>query len=323
MPFRLRLGYLLLAGGALLAGLVGALLRAGVAVPVGHAAEALLRLHPVLMLLGFLGTLIGLERSVALPARVAYGVPALLWAGMFWPLAGVAGALLYGGLVAYHGHRMSPGLHVWMMALGGVFLAGAYAAPLAGGGPDLKLFGMLFLMFTIFGERLELGRIIHHQRMLRFSAVALAVGLMGTAWCGSSGLSVGALLLALWLLYFDTARRIIRWGGLSRYIAVNLLTGYLWLALYGLSPWLPMPQDMQIHSFFLGFVFMMIFAHAPIIFPALMGFRLGFHRSFYLPMILMNVSLLLRWGGWLAVGGSLSVVAVLALPVVIRANVSR
>jgi hypothetical protein len=53
--------------------------------------------------------------------------------------------------------------------------------------------------------------------------------------------------------------------------------------------------DALLHSFFLGFVFLMIFAHAPIIFPGVMGFSFTpFHKSLYLWMFLLNVSLLFR-----------------------------
>jgi len=53
---------------ALLAGLTGALVLLGVPMPAG--ALPLAATHGVLMTLGFLGTLIALERAVAASARV-------------------------------------------------------------------------------------------------------------------------------------------------------------------------------------------------------------------------------------------------------------
>ena len=63
----------------LVTGVVGGLLRAGVAVPVpadsvwpGRAVLA----HAFLMICGFMGTVIGIERAVAVNDRFAYAAPA-------------------------------------------------------------------------------------------------------------------------------------------------------------------------------------------------------------------------------------------------------
>jgi len=69
---------------------------------------------------------------------------------------------------------------------------------------------------------------------------------------------------------------------------------------------------------FVGFVFAMIFGHAPIIFPAILGQPIRFHPSFYLHLGLLHLSLALRiWGDlalqaeWHRWGGLLNEVAVL------------
>jgi predicted membrane protein len=41
----------------------------------------------------------------------------------------------------------------------------------------------------------------------------------------------------------------------------------------------------------------MIFGHAPIIFPAITKVKIPYHSSFYLPLILLQISLLLRLSG--------------------------
>ncbi|MGB4873303.1 MAG: hypothetical protein WBP47_24850 [Candidatus Promineifilaceae bacterium] len=51
------------------------------------------------------------------------------------------------------------------------------------------------------------------------------------------------------------------------------------------------------HAIFLGFVFGMIFGHAPIIFPAVLQRPIQYHPIFYLPLALLQVSLLLRLMG--------------------------
>jgi hypothetical protein len=55
-----------------------------------------------------------------------------------------------------------------------------------------------------------------------------------------------------------------------------------------------------LHAIFLGFVFSMIFGHAPIIFPAVAKLRIPYHPAFYLPLAALHLSLLLRQIGDLA-----------------------
>jgi len=135
----------------------------------------------------------------------------------------------------------------------------------------------------------------------------------------------GVLGLAFWLLQFDIARQTIKRTGLTRFIAICLLSGYLWLIvsggvalIYGAIPAGPI-YDAMLHSIFLGFVFAMIFGHAPIIFPAVLGFRIEYHPRFYAPLAILHLSLVLRIVGELAGfgwarlwGGLINAVAVIA-----------
>ena len=66
-----------------------------------------------------------------------------------------------------------------------------------------------------------------------------------------------------------------------------------------------------------GIVISMIFAHAPIILPAVSGVHIPFRRRFYLHLILLHASLALRLAGdlagqaaWRAGGGLLNAAAV-------------
>ena len=62
--------------------------------------------------------------------------------------------------------------------------------------------------------------------------------------------------------------------GLTRFIALNLLIGYVWLVASSMLALVAGQQaagllyDAMLHTLFLGFVFGMIFGHAPVIFPA-------------------------------------------------------
>jgi hypothetical protein len=87
----------------------------------------------------------------------------------------------------------------------------------------------------------------------------------------------------------------------------------------------------MLHVVFLGFVFSMIFAHAPIILPSVTQLALPFHQLFYLHAGLLHLSLLLRVAGDLALvpggqswGGILNALAIVVFLLnSIRAVVSR
>ncbi|HVS99923.1 MAG TPA: hypothetical protein VHE08_05340, partial [Solirubrobacterales bacterium] len=80
--------------------------------------------------------------------------------------------------------------------------------------------------------------------------------------------------------------------------------GYGWLAVAGLL-WLHygsllgggLAYDAMLHTVFLGFVFSMVFAHAPVIVPAVLGAALPFRRAMYAPLALLHVGLVLRVAG--------------------------
>ena len=118
------------------------------------------------------------------------------------------------------------------------------------------------------------------------------------------------ILLGLWLLRFDIARRTIKQSGLTRFIAVCLLSGYVWLVVSGLIALIygavsagPV-YDAMLHAIFLGFVFAMIFGHAPIIFPAVLGLEIDYQSYFYIPLILLHLSLIARICGELLGSGT-------------------
>jgi cbb3-type cytochrome oxidase subunit 1 len=135
---------------------------------------------------------------------------------------------------------------------------------------------------------------------------------------------MGLIALALWLLRYDIAWRTVRQTGLPRFIAVSLLLGYAWLVVggvltlvFGDTPSGPY-RDAMLHAIFLGFVFAMIFAHAPIIFPSILTVPITFRSAFYAPLVLLHLSLVLRigsdLGSWESArqwGGLLNVMAVL------------
>lgn len=79
-----------------------------------------------------------------------------------------------------------------------------------------------------------------------------------------------------------------------------MLSGYAWLGVSGLL-WLifgaqsaGLIYDASLHTLFLGFVFSMIFGHAPIIFPAVLGIAMRMRGAFYFHLALLQLSLVFR-----------------------------
>lgn len=335
-----RLALLLPGGLALALGLDAALLLLGLPAPLRW--ERLPEVHGVLLVLGFVGTLVALERAVALGRWWAYGSPTALGAGGLAlvtsvPRAVGASLLLAGAalLVAVYVPlwRRQPAGAVVVQAMGAVLGTGA-AVLWLGGVPVPPLLPWLagFLVLTIAGERVELARVgLLAPRAEALGVAAAAAVVAGTVasllWPVPGTAVLGAALLALvaWLARFDVARHTVRSTGLPRFMAVCLLAGYAWLAVAG-GVWLvagPVSggagYDALVHAVFLGFVLSMIMAHAPVILPAVLRRPLPYHRVMYVPALLLHASLALRVvvgdargvdGAW-QVGGALNVVAVL------------
>ncbi len=331
----------------LLAGLWAGLVRIGWGWP--PLLASLPAAHGPLMVGGVLGTLIALERAVALGRRWPILAPALTALGALATLIGIPGALgplfvTLGslGLVAIFAVivRQQPALFSATMGLGalawfvgnGLWLAGR---PLS----DVVAWWVGFVVLTIAGERLELGRLLRPPRFAQVAFVAaialLLIGLLLSILALRLGMGlsgVALIALALWLGRYDIARRTVRQAGLTRFIALSLLSGYVWLGVGGLL-WLVFAgatagplYDALIHTVFLGFVFALIFGHAPIILPALSGRQVAFRPTFYVHLALLHASLILRvigdLGGWAGVrqwGGLLNALAL----VVFLANTVR
>jgi hypothetical protein len=302
--------------------------------------------HGPLMVCGFLGTLISLERAVALGrwwgyiapiltglGSLALAISRLVEPGMFLIVLGGVGLV---GIFVFVIVKQ-PALFTVTMGLGAVAWLVGNVLWLAGIAiPQMVHWWIAFLVLTIVGERLELNRLRPPSRYTK-SLFSLGLGLYVAGLIGASIrqaqgnqiMGAGIVVLALWLAIFDVVRYTVRQKGLPRFIALSLFGGYIWLGIGGLI-WLFRSQleaagspalflyDAELHSILLGFVFSMIFAHAPIVFPAIIGRPLAFRRWFYLHVSLLHVSLVWRIAGDVAKsfpafhwGGMLTVIAVL------------
>ncbi|WP_454084871.1 hypothetical protein [Georgenia sp. Marseille-Q6866] len=313
-----RLPFLLLGGLALLAGLDAALALLGL--PHVLVGARLADVHGPLMVLGFVGTVIGLERSVALGRGWGYLAPALNGLGVVATVsvlpdevgAGLVLAGQLGGLLVYRSlYARQPAAAVAVQVLGQL-MAVAAAALWLGGVPVPGIMPWLvgYLVLTIFGERLELARLgalsPRDATVAQGVAVTVLVAAVVSLLAPEAGFTLLGLALvaaALWLAVKDVARRTVRSTGLPRFIAVCLLAGYVWLAVAG-AVWALGGQvegrayDAAAHALFLGFVISMVMAHAPVIMPAVLRRPLPYRRAFVVPAALLHTSLAFR----LAVG---------------------
>ena len=316
-----RLPLAFLAVLALLSGVLAGLARAGWEMPAFAVAQV--GRHAALMIAVFFGTVIGLERAVALGRLWPYfaplfaglaGLAMLAWLPPMWApvlLTAAASVFVCGNLWVL---VTQPTAFAFVLLLGGAsWLAGNLLWLVAGDASAALSWWFAFLVLTIAGERLELTRLVPMSavaRLMFFACVAVILaGCVATVVWGNGGWRVfatGLVALAAWLAKFDVARRNAGQQGLTRYIAVCLLSGYVWLAVAGLAglaggfesghAW----HDAAIHALALGFVFAMVFGHAPIILPAVARVKVGFHPVFYIPLALLHLTLAWRVGGAMA-----------------------
>ncbi|SFE28364.1 hypothetical protein [Blastococcus tunisiensis] len=317
-PVAGRLALLLPGGVALLAGLDAALILLDLPAPV--RLDRLPQVHGVLLVLGFVGTLVALERAVALRRPAGFLAPALLGLGgllLITPLP-----LQLGQTVQVLGAAAFVGVYValWRRQRDDAVLVQALGAALAGGAAILWLGGVPvplllpwlvgFVVLTIGGERLELARLAMGPGA-GTTLVLLAAGLLGgivaaLLWPAAGTALLGTALLALvgWLAAHDVARRTIRARGLTRFMAGCMLAGYVWLGVAG-AIWLVggpattgVRYDAVVHAVFLGFTISMIMAHAPVILPAVLRRPLPYTPALVAPAVLLHGSLALRlWAG--------------------------
>jgi hypothetical protein len=298
--------------------------------------------HGPIMVCGFLGTLISLERAVGLGARWSYAAPILAAAGavlLDLGRVGPAGAILITAaslvVVAIFTVicRREPSTFALTMGAGAVAWCVGNGLWLAGYAIFRIVFWWMgFLVLTIAGERLELNRVLKQTPLVRGAFVAamavVSAGILIAPWFDTAGVRLvgaGLVATAAWLARNDVARRTVHQRGLTRFMAVALLGGYVWLAAGGIlalgaAPTTPGVQyDAMLHAVFVGFVLSMVFAHAPVIFPAILGVPLPYRPRFYAHVALLHASLAIRLTGdlvedlarWRVWGGLLNAITLL------------
>jgi hypothetical protein len=301
---------------ALLTGIVGGLVRVGFDIGAADAAwlgQAALA-HAALMICGFMGTVIGIERAVAAKQRLAWSAPlasGLAALALLNGLETLAGALFAAAAVAFVGvnlllwRRQAASHTTLLLVSAGAWLIGNLLFALGAAAVAVLPWWFTFLVITIAAERLEMTRLMRRRPAAQPALYAVFIALLlGAALTplspAAGGVMFGAALLALaaWLFAFDITRRTVRATGLPRYLAICLLGGYAWLAVAGIA-WaasaLGLPaRDLALHALGLGFIVSMMMGHAPVILPAVARMKLLYGPWFYLPLAALHGSLLLR-----------------------------
>lgn len=318
----------------LVTGMLSGLGRLGWSVPLPEAYAH----HGAIMVGGFLGSLIALEKVIPLKRLYFFLGPLLSASSIVVFFLGdfhfavamqVAAGLIF--VAVYITYLRTQYNELLLLALAGVvcWVVGTALLFWKQFYPMVLPWWMGFLLFTIVSERLELSRFLPvtaaNRRWLYSFLLAFVVSLLipfhvvGKYMAGFS-----LLLTSAWLLRYDLIRITLHKEGLARFTAVSLLCGYIALVIEGVFLVMlrdqPFAYDMIVHTFFLGFVFSMIFAHGPIILPGVLGLSVKpYHATLYLPLISLLTSLAMRlaadgglisleyraWSGWITMGSIL------------------
>ncbi|MCC7119066.1 MAG: hypothetical protein IT310_11115 [Anaerolineales bacterium] len=301
---------------ALLFALWAGLLRLGWSLPA--LTPSLAMAHGPLMISGFLGALITLERAVAIRQKWMYLPPLLAGLGglltfLIKPLP--LGPILLtlaslGGLgILTVMARRETALHTVTMWLGMLaWLTGNLLWLLGWQISQIIFFWQAYLILTITGERLELSRVLRPTQLQQYLFGGIAFIFLAGTIVSLFNLKLGTALVGVALIFtfFWSLRNDIAWKNLkhklplTRYIAWCLALGFVWLGIGGglnlmFGAQVAGPRyDAILHVVFIGFVISMIFGHAPIIFPAVLGIPIHFQPAFYLQLILLHASLAVR-----------------------------
>lgn len=316
-------------------GLWAGLARLGLTLPGGVPVMA--EFHGALMISGFLGTVICLERAVALGRWWAYAAPALSAIGAFFlfvasPLFAAVAFLLASVALTVNSTVVvgrQPALFTMTLAVAAAcwgigtitWIAGHSAAEITG-------WWLGFLVLTVAAERLELSRLLSPPRLsqvtftLAASLIIIGAGRGAFTGAGAPFSGAGLFMSTLWLVKHDVALRTVRQSGQTRFSATCMLAGYFWLGIAGLALLVIPPDtmtfsyDATVHAITIGFILSMIFGHAPIILPAVTGLRVEYSTWAYTPLVILHVSVLVRlvadlfeWINVRIISGPLTIIA--------------
>ncbi|MEP2670233.1 MAG: hypothetical protein ABJH04_14620 [Cyclobacteriaceae bacterium] len=309
MKFFYKFIFLFFAFINLVLGLISGLGRMGWGVPL---PEVYIH-HGAIMVGGFLGSLIALEKIIPLrnyrflvgplfssSSIVVFIAGEFQYAVLMIILASLIMVFVYATYLKkqyslYLVLAMS-GAMCWF--IGNVLLLWKHFYPM------IFPWWMGFLLFTIVSERLELTKFLPVSQGNKNSLIALlcffVLGItLPFHGVGTYVTGLSLVLISIWLMRYDVIRLTIKKSGLTRFTGIALSCGYASLLLVGIFLFAlrdtAFGYDIIVHTFFLGFIFSMIFAHGPIILPGVLGLTVKpFTPLFYFPLVILYVSLIIR-----------------------------
>jgi hypothetical protein len=269
--------------------------------------------HGAIMVGGFLGTLISFEKIIPLKKKSLYLIPVLNALSVLFFFVNQPKIAIYTLVVSstslafvflYYFRTQRTIIYILMLfgaicwLVGNVLLLTKFFYPLA------FPWWTAFALFIIAAERLELMKFLPVSKLNRnIFAILLMTFVVGVLFSfhGTGNLICGFSLIgiSLWLMRHDMIAINLKKRNMPKFIAVTLLCGYVALLLTGIffftlsDQWLT--YDAIVHSFFLGFVFSMIFAHGPIILPGIIGIpATAFNKILYIWLGVLQISWVVR-----------------------------
>ena len=262
---------------------------------------------------GFLGTLITLEKVIPIKKKILYLIPLLNALSVVFFFIEQPRTALYGFVVSsvslavvflYYFREQRTIIYLLMFSGAICWIVGNILVLTKSFYPLAFPWWSAFALFIISAERLELMKFLpvssFNKKIFAALLLCFIVGIL-FSFHGVGSLISGLALIgtSLWLLSNDVIGINIKKSGLPKFVAISLLAGYTSLLCTGIfflslsDQWLT--YDAIVHSFFLGFVFSMIFAHGPMILPGVMGIAATpFNRLLYFWLALLQASWLIR-----------------------------
>lgn len=302
-----------------------------------------LSFHGPLLVAGFLGILIGLERAVNLGRNWIYLGPIASALGAAWLLAGFQPAqagkflltlasILWLIVTIVLTARRPVLYHVFLLMGSACWLSGNLLWLSYSWTASIPLWWACFLTLNFAAMRIEILRILHLEwKTKALFAVSAALAVSGALWTlneptlGTRISSAGLTLFGVWFLLCDSSQRKDAPPPQALFEATCLKTSYVWLIACGAIGlfWAPKESgpvyDAFLHTLFLGYIFCLSCAHVFRLNETIVRKPLRFRKTFWIQYWLLNLSLLLRilcdligWVGLARWAGLLNALAVLA-----------
>lgn len=271
----------------------------------------LLPFHFLIIIGSFFGTLISLERIITFKNKFLHLIPILNGLSIIFFIIRshdyAIFCLILGGICMVTLHiflvmRSFNGVLFLFLISWIAYILGIISYHLK---KNLSLsvsFFEIFFLFTITAERIELTKFINvpyiAQKLISSLFFVAFLLLIIFPYWHEKILGILMLITSIWLVKYDIARINIKSQDPHKFRGWALLIGYFWLLIHAIVLILPSrpSYDIQIHTFFLGFVFNMIFAHFSIILPAILKLTFEINYGlYYVLLIIFQFVLILRF----------------------------